>query len=262
MKLISLNIWGGKVYGPLMEFIKKEAITTDIFCFQEVFRTKTGKTELDGFRLNIFSDMASKLSGFNRYMSPTQDRFIPGFDNLFDFDLNFGLATFIRKNIKVQADDFFVYGKKNSMIDGDRETLPRNVQHLILKISGKDLSIFNYHGIWRKATGNTTNKSDTPERLAASEIIRNRINCVDGEKILCGDFNLLPDTKSLAIMADGMVDLIKKFCVQTTRSKLYVKDVLKFADYTIVSNGIKVKRFEVSDITVSDHLPMILQFEL
>ena len=37
MKLITLNIWGGKVFEPLMEFFRKHAEDTDIFCLQEVF---------------------------------------------------------------------------------------------------------------------------------------------------------------------------------------------------------------------------------
>ena len=261
MKLISLNIWGGKVYEPLMSFIGREAETTDIFCFQEVFHTTTEKTEFNGYRLNMFSELTSKLSEFNAFLAPAQDKFI-FVDKLANFDFSFGLATFVRKTIKVEVDDFFVYGERNSMIDGDCETLPRNAQQIDLKVNGKGLSIFNYHGIWRRAPQNTTNKSDTPARLIASEIIRNRVNNVSGEKIICGDFNLLPDTKSVAILEVNMLNLIKKFGIQSTRSRLYTKDSLKFADYMIASKGIKIKSFEVPNITVSDHLPMVLEFDL
>ncbi len=37
MKIITLNIWGGKVFEPLMNFFKEHAEDTDIFCLQEVF---------------------------------------------------------------------------------------------------------------------------------------------------------------------------------------------------------------------------------
>lgn len=53
MKLICLNAWGGKIYQPLMDFIRKHTQDTDIFCFQEVFKTTTGISQRDGFRLNL-----------------------------------------------------------------------------------------------------------------------------------------------------------------------------------------------------------------
>ena len=80
-------------------------------------------------------------------------------------------------------------------------------------------------------------------------------------KILCGDFNLLPDTQSLAILETecNLVNLIKTHNIPTTRSPLYLKPE-KFADYTLVSRDIEVKHFEVPNVEVSDHLPMILEF--
>ena len=256
MKLISLNIWGGKVYEPLMSFIGREAETTDIFCFQEVFHTTTEKTEFNGYRLNMFSELTSKLSEFNAFLAPAQDKFMLP-QNFVDFDLSFGLAIFVRKNLKASVDNMFVYGKRNSMVQGQPETFPRNIQHISLKASGKVLTVFNYHGLWKLG-----NKSDTPERLAVSEVIKTHMDSHKGGKIICGDFNLLPDTKSVAILEVNMLNLIKKFGIQSTRSRLYTKDSLKFADYMIASKGIKIKSFEVPNITVSDHLPMVLEFDL
>src|SRR3989304_780654 len=46
----------------------------------------------------------------------------------------------------------------------------------------------------------------------------------NGQKILCGDFNLNPDTKSLNILDRGMKNLIKEYKVKSTRSGLYKKD--------------------------------------
>ena len=40
------------------------------------------------------------------------------------------------------------------------------------------------------------------------------------------------------------------------------KECLEFADYTFVTSGIKVESFEVPDVPISDHLPMILKFNL
>lgn len=74
-----------------------------------------------------------------------------------------------------------------------------------------------------------------------------------------GDFNLDPDTKSLKILERNLKNLIKEYKISTTRSSLYARQH-KFADYVLVSPGIKVINFQVPDIAISDHLPMILEF--
>jgi len=87
------------------------------------------------------------------------------------------------------------------------------------------------------------------------------MNKFDGEKILCGDFNLNPNTQSVSILDRGMKNLIKNFKITSTRSSLYKKDE-KFADYMIVSNGINIVNFKVKEDLVSDHLPLYLEFAL
>ena len=58
-----------------------------------------------------------------------------------------------------------------------------------------------------------------------------------------------------------MTNLIKKYNIKTTRHKLYPGfENNKFADFVFVSKGIKIKNFQVPNIAVSDHLPMILEF--
>lgn len=241
MKLISLNIWGGKVFRPLIDFVKKEAETTDIFCFQEVF-SEADKSVYEGARLDIFYDITSTTPDFKGYFSPSQN--------------NFGLACFVKNDLKPEVENIFVYGKRDGMIKGDNSTLPRNLQIIKLVLDGKGLTVFNYHGLWRPG-----DKKDDHDRLTTSEKIREILSTIWGEKILCGDFNLLPDTKSLAILEDDMTNLIKKFDIKSARSELYTKEH-KFADYILISPGVNVKKFEVLPDVVSDHLPMMLEFEL
>jgi endonuclease/exonuclease/phosphatase family metal-dependent hydrolase len=80
-----------------------------------------------------------------------------------------------------------------------------------------------------------------------------------GKKILCGDFNLLPNTESIAMLEKGMKNLVKEYGITSTRSHHYTKEH-KFADYIIVSTDIKVANFEVLQEPVSDHLPLLLEF--
>lgn len=108
-------------------------------------------------------------------------------------------------------------------------------------------------------------------RLRQSEKIINFFNDKKGLKIIGGDFNLNPDTKSVMMFEKaGYRNLIKEFDIKSTRNKLSWKqfknqpDFVKqyFADYVFVSSDVKVKDFTVPYNEISDHLPLILDFDI
>ncbi len=255
MRLISLNIWGGKVYQPLIDFLREVSTETDVFCFQEVFDTSSDVIEhKKGARVNIYSEMTHALPEFHGYYAPAQSGF--GFSEPVDFDLSYGLAIFVKNGITIhESGDIFVYGERNGRTTGDVSTMPRNLQYISFEIKDKLFTLYNFHGLWYYSE-----KTDNAHRLEQSKKIVSFMNNTEGEKILCGDFNLLPDTQSLSILEKGMRNLIKENNIHSTRSELYLKDN-KFADYTLVSAGVKVHKFTVLNRTVSDHLPMLLDFD-
>lgn len=271
MKLVSLNTWGGKAFKPLMNFLKEKSGGTDVFCFQEVFHTSSGVIETHGARANLYHEISLALPDFQGYFAPSQDNI--DFAGPVDFELSLGKATFIKKSFPVKSwGDFFVYREGNAPNDimswqdlmkkpskSAYEDLPRNVLYVRTRAVGKPLTICNFHGIAFPGS-----KLDTQSRLKQSNTIEKFLEGERGRKILCGDFNLLPDTKSLAILENRMVNLVKKFGIARTRSRLspyYGKEnEQKFADYLLVSPDIKICNFEVPDVAVSDHLPLVLEF--
>lgn len=260
MKLISLNTWGGKIFDPLMDFIRKNAKDTDIFCFQEVFNTPTKNYEYAGYRVNLYQEISKALkkikNNFKGYYASTQAYYAFSSRSVVPvgFDLSWGLTIFVRESLNVKAfGDFFVFGQKNSFSAENLSTLPRNFQYLNLVINNKEFLICNFHGLW---TPNS--KSDTPSRIKQSEKIIQFLDKQKSEKILCGDFNLDINTKSVRILEQNMKNLIREYKIKTTRNK-YFPGNEKFADYVFVSNGIKVNNFQVPNIEISDHLPMILE---
>ena len=87
MKLICLNIWGGKIHDKLLDFIKQQAQNADIFCFQEVFDSDR-KTLLSlNNRSNNLNEILTILSDFNYFYFPV----IEGEDvrKKIDFPLSF-----------------------------------------------------------------------------------------------------------------------------------------------------------------------------
>lgn len=257
MKIISLNTWGGRVYKPLINFIKQQSTNTDIFCFQEVFKTTTNFNGISGFRMNLYNEISKIAEDHIGYFAPTVDNYIAGSfrPDFVNFNLSWGLAIFVKKNIRIKDHkDFWVYGNNNSFNPKDLNSLPRNVQYINCISGDKNFTICNIHGIWIKE-----GKKDTLSRIQQSNQILSFIDKQDGEKILCGDFNLDPDTKSIKILESKLINLIREYHIENTRSKFFPGNE-KFADYTFVSKNIDVKSFEVPEVEISDHLPMILEF--
>lgn len=242
-----------------MKFIKKESAGTDIFCFQEVLRTAAGITESHGARANIYNDLAAALPDFNGYFAEEQDGF--DLEEMVDFNISYGKVIFIRKSAEVDSSGaIFVYGEKNSGKNGDIQTLPASFQYVRIKMDGKNFTICNLHGVFHPG-----HKLDTPERIAQSKKIIEFLKNENCAKILCGDFNLMPETESLKMIErENMINLIKTYNISQTRSSLSPffgqSGFQKFADYVLVSPDVNVINFSVPDVAVSDHLPLVLEF--
>lgn len=85
-----------------------------------------------------------------------------------------------------------------------------------------------------------------------------------GIKIVGGDFNLFPETKSIKMWEEiGYRNLIKEYGIKTTRNEYawrnYPNNKHYFSDYVFVDPSVKVTNFDVPEMTISDHLPMIVE---
>ncbi len=262
MKLISLNTWGGKVFEPLIEFIASQKDSTDIFCFQEIYQNDLKVEQVGNIRANLLGDFKSLLNNYQIFFYSV----IKGYDldgkfaHEIDLDLEFGLAIFVRKSLKIKSTGQGVIRDDHTgILNPDFSNLPVYFQFLDFEDKGKNFTICNFHGIPKPA-----NKLDTPARINQSKKLLEFLSTKSGAKILTGDFNLLPETESIKMLEKNMRNLVREFEIPRTRSKMspfYGKpDFQEYADYTFVSKDIKVESFEVPDIAVSDHLSMILQF--
>lgn len=241
MKLMTLNIWGAHVNDALLAFIQQSQ-DIDIFCFQEVYHNARQKvsTEDRWHNLNIYAEIAATLPHH-------QGLFRPVVDNIY------GLAIFIRKDLELVAEGVVTI-HDNPDYPGAGPSHKRILQWIEYRSTDQIYSILNVHGLW-----NGKGKTDSPERITQSKRIRAFMDTVKGPKILCGDFNLTPETESLQILAEGMNNLIKTYQVNSTRTSLYPK-AEKFADYVFTSPEITVNAFQVLPVEVSDHAPLLLDF--
>lgn len=268
MKLISLNAYGGIVFEPLMDFVRNHA-DADVFCFQEMIK-KTTDEEIpftsNNARTNLFQEIERALPDFNSLFAPVQN----GFDTVekTGLPIQYGNATFVRKNLNVtKTKDFFIYGKKNTVVGRDYSTLGTNAIAIQIEQDDRILIVVNLHG-----TSEPAHKLDTTDRIAQSEKVLSFLADKPGEKIIVGDFNLFPDTESIRMFEEaGFKNLINAFDIQTTRGSMNKQlhpefehgkyGWQEYADYTFVTPGIEVESFTVPDEPISDHLPMILQIK-
>ena len=243
MRLISLNVWQGKLKDSLLEFIRREAGKTDIFCFQEMTSTFRNTSNED-----LFSTVTKSLSGFNGFFEATQAK---------GEEVEIGLATFVKRAEKIDKEgDFFIYRTRNSMVGDNWQTMGRNVQFIEFGEFGKEYAVVNVHGLW-----SGKERLDSDDRINQSKKLKEFLNRLGVTKIVCGDFNLTRDTQSLAIIDSGMRNLIKESGVTSTRPERYFPWEDKFCDYILVDNDVVVTDFKVLPDEISDHFPLLLDFK-
>lgn len=233
MRIIFFNIWQGQIWDGLKDFLQKESLQTDIFGFTEVN-----------------PDLEVRLR-----------EILPGFNHVYQKIIKLkdgsteGGEIFIKGNIEIlDSSGFQVFRSTPGDAGG--------IQYLKIKAGDKDLHIASVHGKTRPGS-----KKDTPIRLEQSLKIIDFFKDKKGPKIIGGDFNLYPDTKSVAMFEEaGYKNLIKDFNITNTRNRIsweYPGNVHQnFADFAFVSPDVKVKKFEVPYTEISDHLPLVLDFEI
>ena len=259
MRIIFLNIWGGQVFEPLMQFIQEHARSTDFFCFQEVLDSPTPGLTPWGGKTDIRKKLQEALLEFQEYYAPSH--------NILDKNGNVdpttlvGVAIFAKQEIEVKSQGrLHVQGDPSGKSHDDRQGAPHYFQYVRFEHNEKPYTLCNMHG-----TAYPGDKLDTPERLEQSKRIVDFLSKETGEKILGGDFNLLPSTESIGMIERmGMKELVREYKIETTRSELnykrYPNNIQYFSDYVFVSSDIKVTSFEVPQLNISDHLPLVLEF--
>ncbi len=255
MKLITLNTWGGRAgKDKLLSFFEGHKSEVDIFCLQEIwsapYKTFDGHSA-GGIPIDHSKIMVHGMQDISELLKDHVSYFRPHFMD------NYGLMMLVSNKLEVVAEgELFVYKEKGHIPDGDIGNHARNIQYITLLIDNKPVTIVNFHGLW-----NGKGKTDTEDRLNQSRNILKFIESLNGECLLCGDFNLLPETESIKIIESGKLrNLIKENGIKSTRSSFYIKPD-KHADYIFTSNGIKVDNFKVLQYEVSDHLPLLLEFK-
>lgn len=250
MKLIQLNVWMGKLSWAAMRFIEQEQ--PDIVCLQEVFQSDVEVTIPD--RIFNCLDLLQKASGLEHcYFSPTLGVSIEG------GTANFGNAILSRFPLE-NTETIFTqgeYGKQPTGLSNEEtaRTGQRNMQVVEVAVGSERLTIINHHGHW-EATPLGTETSVEKMKLVAA-----RARQVEGPLIVAGDLNVMPESQAMRVFDDWLEDIVAGSGAITTLSKVgRPLDVV--CDHILTSKHIVVNSFTVKPDIVSDHLPLVLEFDI
>lgn len=249
VKFLTLNIWfGGKLFNNITSFIKKE--NPDIITFQEVYDGKNPYLEK---RFQSYT-LLQKVLGYQFV------NFAPAFEEVLDVgNIEWGNAVFSKYPLISSENIFFdiPYAKNYHNTMKGSEFSPRNMQHVTLHADGKEIHVFNIHGIWG-LDGN-----DNPRRRAMGEVIINHIRDKQ-HVILSGDFNLKPNTQTVYTIEKHLNSVFNNE-LQTTFNMKYKTNpgyATAAVDMIFVSKNIRVVKKLCPQIDISDHLPLIAFFEI
>jgi endonuclease/exonuclease/phosphatase family metal-dependent hydrolase len=249
MKIITLNTWGGRAGESLKAFFEAHASDVDVFCLQEIFKG-AGNEVLQDVTSNpkvnpqLFEMVASALPNHEGIFCPV-------------YKDAYGIACFVKKGIEVvnQGDIQLTEGVNYLDPEYPGSDHARKMQWLELKDGDRSVFVTNIHGHW--APGDKSDSDESIKQIATIfELLKNH----DEPKILCGDFNLHPNTKSIQMLDEQFRNLITENGITSTRTSLFHWPQ-KFADYIFVSRDLEVKSFSVLPDEISDHAPLMVEIE-
>jgi endonuclease/exonuclease/phosphatase family metal-dependent hydrolase len=213
----------------LTEFIRAHSHDTDIFCFEEVEDVVVSAARTALPQHCVVADQKPHHSG------------------------PFRQATFFRNSMIMRSSAPVLPGMMDAGLGLYTE----------FAVGNKALHLINYHG-----SSAPREKLDSESRLAASRGLIDFMAPKQGPRVIGGDFNVLPDTRSVRMFEEhGYTNLIVANGVKTTRNRLAwdrypAADKQDYADYVFTGPEVEVTHFEVIANEVSDHLPMVLDIEL
>jgi endonuclease/exonuclease/phosphatase family metal-dependent hydrolase len=213
-----------------------------VFTYPQTSVFKTGDPERVA---DLYERLARQLRGFKGYLTKPYTSF------------GERLALFARDSIKIDDyGDRVLCHQREVVVDEKRFSVGSRLQWVRFHDHNKSFTVANTHGMWFP-----NGKDDSPERLTQSENIVKFVTDREGAKIICGDFNLLPQTRCINMLEQNLKNLIRDYAITSTRSSHYSPKKERFADYIFTSADVKVIDFRVLEDEVSDHLPLLLEFD-
>ncbi len=262
MRLLSYNIWM-KLYNAtkVWNFIKQNDF--DIVLFQENLRHFEDKV-FDMYKTDYFIKRiiweSYKYSFFGPVWLSDWVRKNWEYTRPFNWFVEQWNEIISKYPIVQASNEFFYwnYERKFDWTDFVENDHSRAILVSEVEFNNKRVQIINVHWTYSK------DKLDSKRSLLQNKTILEITKRNNLPTIIAWDFNLFPETESIKLLDNHFRNLIKEYRVKSTRPDF--DDGLdvwnNVVDYIFVDDKIKVNNFEVINTNISDHLPLVLDFEV
>lgn len=247
MKLIQLNVWQGRLTRSLVRFLTEQ--DADIVTLQEVYSSPNTlpSVHLDNF--NILEQIMEKIPEYSASVAPLYAFLVA------DKKVQFSNTILTKLPI---IDESHTFTKGKYVDDAANEPIQentRNAQKVTIECRGTQLTIANMHSHWN------IRPDDSEGSLDGMRKTIDFIGKKEGPTIICGDTNVNPTTQTSRLLDVYGTNLTREYGVTSTMTDQAA--YLPVApDQIVVSEEINVLDFQVSNVVVSDHRALILEFEL
>ncbi len=270
LKLLQLNIFQGKFFENIIDFVRKNDI--DILHFQEVTSGRMSKGGAYNYPksiseresnpnnqflgLNCFEEIKNQLSLNGEYLITSS--------YINDPISTIGNATFFKKTIQLINKDV-IFMKEFFEIPQDFTDIPqlsRGALILTFEFESKKFTTINTHLTWGP------NSEDEPYKIEQAKKLYEQIKQIQEPFILTGDFNVTPATKTASMFNDMAKNLTtENKVINTLNEKIHPAKRLfppgLAVDYIFTSDQINVKSFRrVDETELSDHYGLFLEFDV
>lgn len=243
MKLLNLNVWQGRLQSVLLRHL--ESLDIDIACMQEAVDYE----KLSGGLVSTYQNIGKSLGTEYQFFSPLMSM------KLGNKDITFGNVTYSKIPFS-QNNTIFTRGAHKNDFDFDADDYNvRAFQHSLIEVNNKKLNIINHHGHHI----DSHNLGDHETERQVSDIL-SYADELEGAVIICGDFNLSPESKSIKLIDAKYANLSTKYNLKTTRSGLTYKN--EVCDYIFVNDNVIINDFSMNTSIISDHNSLILDFDI
>lgn len=254
IKVVCLNIWmGGIIYAPMVQWLKEQA--ADIYLLQEVFSSED----------TTLAPIYRSHQELQRELGMQYAEFAPAFmESVGGMDIPQGntvLSKFPLRQVSISHYDI-PFGPRST----DRSQfhlIPRNLQHVEAEVDGVKLQLLNTQGIWGEEG------FDNPRRLDMGRQIAERAQAAkkNGPVILAGDFNVRPDTQTIAQVETHLQNVFKdelatSFNLKRKNLEKYPGYATAAVDMLFLSPDVKLLSHTCPQVDVSDHLPLVVEIEV
>ncbi len=252
IKFLTINIWfGGKVWDNLIEYIRHE--NPDILAIQEVY---DGHDEILEPRFRTMDEFRKEFRNTLKY-----DTFGA---TVHDIGVDFPWGNAIFSKFPISNSHIIFFDLPFSHYDFQKDPDPRLAAEGILiadvELNSQKITVGSWHGVWDHHGGDTPNR-----KLMGEKIIEGLVG--QDNLILAGDTNMNPDSETiLKIQNDLNLKSVFGTSLTTTFNMKQKEHPGNYAnspvDMVLYSPKYEVISKRIDDVDISDHFPLIVEFEV